>query len=463
MEVEGDYFSSIMRSVTYDEHDAAAIARQRILSSFEEHDLTPYPAVWPLPHVELLGSAWFRQALGSDLDDEEFAEYEAALNLAAATPGAHALEQVRSQSKLRRQRAKAAEEAQAQAAKDKAREAQRPKEREAKKPLIKVAMPPAMAPPASEPAEKAALPFDFISKLASDMVATVISEAVMGLKDAEPSKTPEKAPADVDSSMVPTGDAVSAILDEIVERIANEPEEASQGDGAEHDSEPEGTDDEEADGSEEAAAATRVQASIRGRQVRAKKAAETVEAAVAEGEEEGAGADEVAAATRVQAGIRGRQVRAKKAADNEALTAAEAEETTAAARVQAGVRGRKVRKNKAAEADAAIRVQASARGRQSRAKHAADKARAATAAQEVEGAAEKHEDEDEEEGEEEEGEEEWEEGEEELDTYEMTEAEAEAAVAELEAAVAAAEAEDAAAAAAAKVEGQGSSGVKRKQ
>ena len=98
---------------------------------------------------------------------------------------------------------------------------------------------------------------------------------------------------------------------------------------------------------EEDAAATRVQASIRGRQARAQAAADG------------------AAATKVQASIRGRQARTHAAADGAAAT-----------RVQANIRGRQARTHAAANGAAATKVQANIRGRQARAQAAADGAAA---------------------------------------------------------------------------------------
>ena len=116
---------------------------------------------------------------------------------------------------------------------------------------------------------------------------------------------------------------------------------------------------------EAVAAAVRVQASIRGRQARARKAGSGVAPEVSAAlEVEAAAADEAAkAAIRVQASIRGRQVRGRKkeAAEPEASEAAVAIDAEAANAVADAVDE---------QVEAAVRVQASIRGRQSRAKKA---------------------------------------------------------------------------------------------
>ena len=148
-------------------------------------------------------------------------------------------------------------------------------------------------------------------------------------------------------------------------------------------------------------AALKIQARVRGQQVRARKAGDTAAASALAAEAEAA-EEAVAAAVRVQAGVRGRQARARQqqhGGGGGGVTEAEAEEdveaeaaaandaVAAAVRVQASVRGRQVRVRQsgdaaesaalaaeAQEADeavaAAVRVQASVRGRQVRAARA---------------------------------------------------------------------------------------------
>ena len=118
-------------------------------------------------------------------------------------------------------------------------------------------------------------------------------------------------------------------------------------------------------------AATRVQASVRGRQTRAKLTSKEIAEGVKPDlqpeptEEEVVAADEAAAAaTRVQASIRGRQARAKALAEGAPATEADPD---ASAEVSAEELEAEARAADEA-AEAAIRVQASIRGRQSRAK-----------------------------------------------------------------------------------------------
>ena len=121
---------------------------------------------------------------------------------------------------------------------------------------------------------------------------------------------------------------------------------------------------------EDETAATRVQASIRGRQARAKLAQESAEQqALAE---EATAASEDAAATRVQASIRGKQARAKLTSEQQCNTIVEdaaavdkshdddaaaasgpGDEDAAATKVQASIRGRQARAKLTASSDPA--------------------------------------------------------------------------------------------------------------